>query len=91
MVLVDDGIATGGTIRAAIQALRRAGARSLLLAVPVAPASAIASLRPSVDGIVCLSMPAVFRAVGLHYRDFEQTSDAEVMALLGRARARGSV
>ncbi|OOG73468.1 phosphoribosyltransferase [Sinorhizobium sp. A49] len=86
VVLVDDGIATGGTIRAAIQALRRAGVRSLLLAVPVAPASAIASLRPLVEAIVCLSTPAFFRAVGLHYRDFEQTSDAEVMALLRKAR-----
>lgn len=86
VVLVDDGIATGGTIRAAIQALRRADVRSLLLAVPVAPASAIASLRPSVEAIVCLSTPAFFRAVGLHYRDFEQTSDAEVMALLRKAR-----
>lgn len=86
VVLVDDGIATGGTIRAAIEALRRAGVRSLLLAVPVAPASAIARLRSSVDSIVCLSTPAFFRAVGLHYRDFEQTSDAEVMALLRKAR-----
>lgn len=86
VVLVDDGIATGGTIRAAIEALRRAGVRSLLLAVPVAPASAIARLRSSVDGIVCLSTPAFFRAVGLHYRDFEQTSDAEVMALISKAR-----
>ncbi|KOF15711.1 phosphoribosyltransferase [Ensifer adhaerens] len=86
VVLVDDGIATGGTIRAAIEALRRAGVRSLLLAVPVAPASAIARLRSSVDSIVCLSTPAFFRAVGLHYRDFEQTSDAEVMALISKAR-----
>lgn len=89
VVLVDDGIATGGTIRAAIEALRRAGVRSLLLAVPVAPASAIARLRSSVDRIVCLSTPAFFRAVGLHYRDFEQTSDAEVMALISKARTGG--
>lgn len=86
VVLVDDGIATGGTIRAAIQALRRADVRSLLVAVPVAPVSAIASLRPLVEAIVCLSTPAFFRAVGLHYRDFEQTSDAEVMALLRNSR-----
>lgn len=86
VVLVDDGIATGGTIRAAIQALRRSAVGSLMLAVPVAPASAIASLRSQVDGIVCLSTPAFFRAVGLHYRDFEQTSDTEVVTLLARAR-----
>lgn len=90
VVLVDDGIATGGTIRAAIQALRRSGVHSLILAVPVAPASAIARLRPTVDCIICLSTPAFFRAVGLHYRDFEQTSDAEVIALLGAARANKS-
>lgn len=86
VVLVDDGIATGGTIRAAIEALRLSDVGHLLLAVPVAPASAIASLRSKVDGIVCLSAPAFFRAVGLHYRDFEQTSDAEVITLLERAR-----
>lgn len=86
VVLVDDGIATGGTIRAAIQALRRSAVGSLMLAVPVAPVSAIASLRSQVDSIICLSTPPFFRAVGLHYRNFEQTSDAEVVTLLDRAR-----
>lgn len=85
IVLVDDGIATGGTVKAAIKALRRAGARRLMLAVPVAPKSALVELGSLVDGIVCLATPFAFRAVGLHYRNFEQTTDEEVMALMKRA------
>jgi predicted phosphoribosyltransferase len=85
VVLVDDGIATGGTVRAAIRALRPMGARRILLAVPVAPKSELVALRNSVDRIVCLATPFAFRAVGLHYHDFEQTSDEEVIALLGKA------
>lgn len=85
VILVDDGIATGGTVRAAIRALRKAGARRLLLAVPVAPKGEIAELRNSVDRIICLATPSAFRAVGLHYRDFEQTTDEEVVALMNKA------
>lgn len=86
VILVDDGIATGGTVRAAIRALRRASPRRLILAVPVAPKSEIAELRSSVDLVICLATPFAFRAVGLHYRDFEQTSDEEVIALMKKAR-----
>lgn len=86
VILVDDGIATGGTVRAAIKALRRAQPRRLLLAVPVAPKGELNELRSSVDRIICLATPAAFRAVGLHYRDFEQTSDEEVIALMKKAR-----
>ncbi|WDZ75243.1 phosphoribosyltransferase [Ensifer adhaerens] len=86
VILVDDGIATGGTVRAAIRALRRAGPRRLILAVPVAPKSEITELHSSVDRIICLATPFAFRAVGLHYRDFEQTSDEEVIALMKKAR-----
>jgi predicted phosphoribosyltransferase len=85
VILVDDGIATGGTVRAAIKALGRMGVRRLVLAVPVAPKSELAVLKGSVDRIVCLATPFAFRAVGLHYRDFEQTSDEEVVALMRKA------
>lgn len=86
VILVDDGIATGGTVRAAIRALRRASPRRLILAVPVAPKGELAELRSSVDRVICLATPFAFRAVGLHYRDFEQTSDEEVIALMKKAR-----
>jgi putative phosphoribosyl transferase len=83
VVLVDDGIATGTTVRAALKALRRSGAAELVLAVPVAPADTLAQLRAEVDRIVCLRQPQPFRAVGLHYEDFRQVEDDEVAAALG--------
>jgi len=86
VVLVDDGIATGGTIRAALRALRRLGPRRLTVAVPVAPEDAIADLRREADAVVCLETPPDFRAVGLHYEDFRQTTDEEVVDLLAAAR-----
>jgi len=86
VVLVDDGIATGGTIRAALRALRRLGPRRLTVAVPVAPEEAIADLRREADAVVCLETPPDFRAVGLHYEDFRQTTDEEVVDLLAAAR-----
>ncbi|NRP70508.1 putative phosphoribosyl transferase [Ensifer psoraleae] len=89
VILVDDGIATGGTAKAAIQALRQEGAAALMLAVPVAPPSAVASLRRQVDRIVCLASPSPFHAVSIYYDDFEQTTDAEVVALLKEARGDG--
>lgn len=89
VIIVDDGIATGGTAKAAIQALRQEGARAIMLAVPAAPPSAIESLRRQADRIVCLATPNPFRAVSLHYDDFEQTTDAEVIALMKRARGEG--
>ena len=82
LVLVDDGIATGASIRAAIAALRRKRPMRLILAVPVAPAGTIAELRGEVDDIVCLTMPEPFYAVGMQYDDFEQVSDEEVVALM---------
>ncbi|MBB4185542.1 phosphoribosyltransferase [Sinorhizobium terangae] len=88
VIVVDDGIATGGTAKAAIQALRKAGAAALMLAVPVAPPSAVSSLRREVDRIVCLSSPSPFHAVSIYYDDFEQTTDAEVVALMKEARGR---
>jgi putative phosphoribosyl transferase len=83
VVVVDDGIATGTTVRAALKGLRRAGPAAVVLAVPVAPADTAAALAHEVDRLVVLHRPEPFRAVGLHYADFAQTSDAEVVALLG--------
>lgn len=82
LVLVDDGVATGSTVRVALQALRGAGAARVVLAVPVGPAETLARLRPLVDELICLVTPEPFRAVGNHYRDFRQVSDLEVMELL---------
>jgi len=88
-IVVDDGIATGGSMRAALRAVRRAGPRRVVLAVPVAPAETIAALRPEVDVVVCLSTPESFGAVGEFYEDFRQTTDDEVMRLLEAAWQRG--
>lgn len=85
VVLVDDGIATGSTARVALVALRRAGARRIVLAVPVAPEAAVEELKSVADDVVCLSMPEPFRAVGQDYADFTQTSDEEVVRLLREA------
>lgn len=84
VVVVDDGIATGTTLRAALMALRRRHPARLVLAVPVAPADTLAALRPQVDRIVCLATPEPFEAIGLHYRDFHQLSDDEVRTELAR-------
>lgn len=86
-IIVDDGIATGNTIKVALKALRRSGAARTVLAVPVAPRSVIEQLRKEADEVVCLSMPDPFHAVSLHYVDFEQTSDDEVIRLIEAAAA----
>lgn len=83
VILVDDGIATGATMRAAIMALRPAGAERIVVAVPVADADTCAELATLVDRVVCVSMPEPFWAVGQAYIDFSQTSDEEVRRLLG--------
>ena len=85
VVLVDDGIATGTTVRAALKALLRSHASCLVLAVPVAPASTVAQLRTEAIHLVCLWQPALFRCVGNYYRDFHQIEDEEVIALLDSA------
>jgi putative phosphoribosyl transferase len=89
VIVVDDGIATGGTVKAALQGVRRSKPARLVLAVPVAPAEALAELRGDCDELVCLAAPDPFHAVGAHYGDFTQTEDAEVVELLARARAVG--
>jgi predicted phosphoribosyltransferase len=83
VILVDDGLATGATMRAAVAAIRSQSPRHLVVAVPVAPAATCAQLRAEVDDLVCLRMPERFQSVGEWYEDFEQTSDDEVRRLLG--------
>jgi putative phosphoribosyl transferase len=89
-LVVDDGVATGGSVRAALQGLKAAGARRRVLAVPVGPREVVRSLRDAADEIVCLAMPEPFIAVGLWYHDFTQTLDEEVVALLARAERRSA-
>ncbi|MGZ8350923.1 MAG: phosphoribosyltransferase [Allosphingosinicella sp.] len=86
VIVVDDGIATGGSMKAALQALRRRHPARLVMAVPVAPADSLAELGAACDEIVCLERPAFFYAVGAHYADFAQTQDTEVERLLAEAR-----
>ena len=91
VIVVDDGLATGTTARAALKGLRRREPAHLVLAVPVAPVDTVSDLRPLVDELVCLATPEPFRAIGLHYRDFHQLEDDEVLAILRDvADARGS-
>ncbi len=86
-VIVDDGIATGSTARAACQVARALGAATVVLAAPVAPPASDRTLRGDADEVICLEMPERFLAIGEWYEDFAQTSDEEVVALLRAARA----
>ena len=83
-IVVDDGIATGATTRAALRALRLRGPKKLILAVPVAPTETLAAMREEADEVVCLEDYADFGAIGFFYADFRQTSDSEVIAALAR-------
>lgn len=88
-IVVDDGIATGATARAALHAVRRRKAAKVVLAVPVAASESLASLSREADEIVCLSEPTPFYAIGVHYLDFRQLDDSDVVAML-RAADNGS-
>jgi putative phosphoribosyl transferase len=88
VILVDDGIATGVTIRAGLLALERAGAARIVLAAPVVPPEVADALRPLCDEAVFLAEPASFQAVSASYGDFHQVTDAEVIALLDQAASR---
>jgi putative phosphoribosyl transferase len=90
LIVVDDGIATGASIRAAVAALRRKRPSKLVLAVPVASRSALEDLRSEVDEIVCLSCPEPFHAVGMYYDDFAQVDDNEVVRLMREANRSAS-
>ncbi len=85
VIVIDDGIATGSSVRAALRGVRRLKPKRLVLAVPVAPAETIEALRGDADEIVCLETPPDFFAVGQFYRDFHQVDDAEVARILGGA------
>ncbi|HEV3166945.1 MAG TPA: phosphoribosyltransferase [Isosphaeraceae bacterium] len=90
VILVDDGLATGTTMRAAIAALRRRQPAEIIVAVPVAASSTCEELRTEADHVVCLRTPEPFHAVGLWYADFSQTSDEEVRELLERSQRAGT-
>lgn len=83
VIVVDDGLATGSTMIAALHALRAKSPQKLICAVPVAPPDTLAKVSPYADEVVCLSAPEMFYAVGQFYQSFPQVSDAEVIELLG--------
>lgn len=87
-MVVDDGLATGVTARAALRAVRARGAARVILAVPVAPRAAVTQMQREADEVVLLASPAAFRSVGQWYTVFGQLSDADVLSLLAQARAR---
>lgn len=86
-IVVDDGIATGATMRAALQATRKRAPKELVLAVPVAARDTLDDLQSEADRVVCLASPEPFGAVGYYYRDFSQVSDDEVMLVLSGQRS----
>jgi len=90
VLLVDDGLATGTTMRAAVAALRLLEPAAIIVAVPVAAAESCESLAQVADEVVCVRMPEPFYSVGLWYRDFAQTEDDEVRALLAEATREGA-
>lgn len=85
VILIDDGLATGSTMRAAVRALRQEHPARIVVAVPTGAASTCEQLRQEVDEVVCVIMPEVFYAVGLWYQDFSQTTDEQVRDLLSRS------
>jgi putative phosphoribosyl transferase len=86
VILVDDGIARGASVRAALRSLRRRGPRRIVVAAPVIAPDTLHDLREECDDIVCLSSPKLFGAVGFWYQDFAAVTDEEALALLGRAQ-----
>lgn len=91
VILVDDGLATGSTMEAAVDSVRRQGCKEVVLAVPVAPVDTQARFGAIVDQMICMFTPQPFYAVGTYYIDFAQTGDDEVRTLLSRAAARSYV
>lgn len=86
VIVVDDGVATGATLKAALAFVRKQGVKELIVALPVGPLSSINELKKEVDQIICLLTPESFFAIGQFYEDFSQTSDEEVINLLDRNR-----
>jgi predicted phosphoribosyltransferase len=85
VILVDDGLATGATMRAAVKALRQRGVAKIVVAVPVGPPDTCREFEDEADETICVNAPEFFQAIGQYYEDFSQTSDDEVRALLARA------
>ena len=90
VIVVDDGLATGSTMIAALHALRLQNPRTLISAVPVSPPDTVERIAPLADEVVCLETPFDFRAVGQFYREFHQVEDAEVIACLGLSNPKGA-
>jgi predicted phosphoribosyltransferase len=89
VIVVDDGLATGATMRAALHALKAHGPARLVLAIPVAPEDTLATMRREADDVVCLEAHALFGSIGAYYDDFHQVPDAEVVAALREAAPDG--
>lgn len=85
VILVDDGAATGTTMKVAARAIRRRSPAQLILALPVASPDAVWDLSQEADRVICLSQPPHFRALGFHYREFPQLADADVLHLMSKA------
>lgn len=85
-IIVDDGIATGSTMKAALASVRKRGARTVVIAIPVGPSSTIRELKQQADRVICLHTPEYFEAIGQFYDDFTQTTDEEVVRLLKLSR-----
>jgi putative phosphoribosyl transferase len=88
-IIVDDGIATGSTVQAAIQALKRREPSRVIVATPVAPRDTVAELKTLADDVVCLSAPEAFFAISAHYDDFRQLTDEDVVSVLKQAPEEG--
>ncbi len=86
VIVIDDGVATGATLKVALRSLRKQGARPLTVAVPVGPPDTIAALQKEADRVVCLQTPEPFYAIGEFYANFDQTSDEEVIELLTKSK-----
>ena len=90
MILVDDGLATGATMVAAVRAVRQRGPARIVVAVPIAAPETCDAMREEADDVVCAMTPEPFHAVGIWYEDFSQTSDEEVRDLLARSAELGA-
>ncbi|OPY67029.1 MAG: putative phosphoribosyl transferase [Syntrophorhabdaceae bacterium PtaU1.Bin034] len=90
VILVDDGVATGSTMKAAIETLRKAELERLVVAIPVAPLDTAEELEDMADDFICLLMPDDFIAVGAYYEDFRQTTDEEVVDMIVRSDLKGT-
>lgn len=88
-IIVDDGIATGATVRVSVHAIRKKGPKLLVVATPVAPPETVEALRREADDVVCLETPDYLGAIGFFYRDFSQVTDADVSRVLENMSAEG--